>query len=82
MRRDPVPLAVASERLGVREATIRVWGTRYKVRKAKVLGVIYWDYVDLAAIDGYIHRGEPVPATPEERDRLREQRRTAYRDAA
>jgi hypothetical protein len=36
----------------------------------------------LATIDGCIARGEPVPATPEDRDRLREQLRARWQDAA
>ncbi|MET8866517.1 hypothetical protein ABZW11_26565 [Nonomuraea sp. NPDC004580] len=79
---DRIPLPEAAELLRRSESTLRVWGTRYKARRVKVLGRVHWDYADLATIDGCIRRGEPVPATPEERDRVREGLRTRWEDAA
>lgn len=79
---DRIPLSEAAELLGKSESTLRVWGTRYKVRRVKLLGRVHWDYRDLATIDGCITRGEPVPATPEERDQLRADLRTRWQDAA
>lgn len=73
VQREPVAIAVAAERLQVPEGRIRVWGTRYKARKAKVNGVVYWDFNDLSTIEALIFRGEPVPKTPELRDAHRVQ---------
>ncbi|MFI7643725.1 hypothetical protein [Nonomuraea sp. NPDC049400] len=77
MERDPVAIAVAAERLQVPEGRIRVWGTRYRARKAKVNGVVYWDYNDLSTIEAFVYRGEPVPKTPELRDAHRVQLQNA-----
>ena len=75
---DRIPLSEAAEQLQRSESTLRVWGTRYNARRIKVLGRVHWDYADLATIDGCITRGEPIPATPEERDQLRDDLRTRW----
>lgn len=63
--------------------TIRQWARRYHARQLGRVGrAVYYDYTDLATIDGCIARGEDVPATPELRDHLRELRRAAYQTAA
>lgn len=79
---DRIPLSEAAELLGKSESTLRVWGTRYKARRVKLLGRVHWDYRDLATIDGCMRRGEDIPATPEQRDQLRAQLRTRWEDAA
>lgn len=71
MQRDPVTITVAAERLDVPEGRIRVWGTRYKARKARVEGTVYWDFNDLSTIEAHLHLGKPVPKTPELRDDYR-----------
>ncbi|MFI7630252.1 hypothetical protein [Microbispora rosea] len=73
---EPATAARAGARLKRTSATIRKWSERYDARQLGRVGrqVIY-DYRDLATIDGCMHRGEPVPPTPEERDRLRAKRR-------
>jgi hypothetical protein len=80
---DPITADAAGRQLGRDPATIRSWGSRYQARK---LGTIdrrrYYDYGDLATIDGCIARGEHVPATPELRDRLRADLRARWQDAA
>ena len=77
--RDPVTIAQAAQRLDRPEATLRVWASRHHARKIpfKPGKTAWYDYNDLAAIDGYLYRGERVPPTPEERDGLRAQRRAA-----
>jgi hypothetical protein len=79
----------AAHMLGRRPVTIRQWARRYQARqydpsehgmpdeRAK-----YYDYADLATIDGCMRRGEAIPATPEERDQLRAELRTRWQDAA
>jgi hypothetical protein len=79
---DRIPLSEAAELLHRSESTLRVWGTRYKARRVKVLGRVHWDYADLATIDGCMNRGEDIPATPEARDRLRADLRQRWQDAA
>lgn len=80
---DPISIDDASARLHRPPALIRKWISRYQVRKlATIGGRLYCDYADLATIDGCLHRGERVPATPEARDEHREQLRAAYRNAA
>lgn len=80
---DRIPLHEAAQLLHRSASTLRVWGTRYNARRVRVLGRVHWDYRDLATIDGCIRRGDPVPATPEERDRLREGlRHRQWEDAA
>jgi len=73
----PIPMTAtaAAEALGRAPGTIYSWATRYRVRKWRQDGRTLFDYRDLATIDGCIYRGVPVPPTPEERDRLRAQRR-------
>lgn len=76
---EPVTAQQAASRLHRQPVTIRQWGRRYQARQ---LGTVdrcsYYDFADLATIDACLHRGQRVPATPEERDRLRD----SYRSAA
>ncbi|GAA3172624.1 hypothetical protein [Nonomuraea roseoviolacea] len=82
---DPEPITAADAALRLRKdpATIRSWGSRYQARK---LGRhdrrTYYDYNDLATIDGCIARGEDVPETAELRDQLRAALRERFRAAA
>lgn len=77
-RPEPVSLFAAAERLGKPRNTVGVWAHRYHARKlGKVDREVFYDYADLATIDACIHRGEPVPKTPEARDQLRASYRTA-----
>ncbi|MCK2219713.1 hypothetical protein MF672_038850 [Actinomadura sp. ATCC 31491] len=84
MRPRPVTAAQAAAELTKRPGqpravgTIYSWATRYNVRRWANDQVTLYDYNDLATIDGCIRRGEPVPATPDERDQLREQLRTRW----
>jgi hypothetical protein len=43
---------------------------------------VFYDYADLATIDGCMRRGEPIAATPDERDQLRASLRARWQDAA
>lgn len=86
---EPVTAVEAAKRLHKRPVTIRQWARRYAARQydPRHYGMPderakYYDYADLATIDGCMSRGEPVPATPELRDQLRENLRTRWRDAA
>jgi hypothetical protein len=80
---DPITAQAAAALLGRQPVTIRQWARRYQARQLGTVDrAVYYDYADLAAIDGCMHRGEEVPATPEERDRLRERRRAGYQRAA
>lgn len=74
---EPVTVAEAAARLRRAPGTIYSWATRYAARKWRSYGRTMYDYADLATIDGCIHRGDPVPATPEARDELRARRRAA-----
>lgn len=80
---EPITAANAAHRLDRQPATIRKWRERYD---ARVLGReerrTYFDWNDLATIDGCITRGDDVPATPEDRDQLRDQLRARWQDAA
>ncbi|WP_204061573.1 hypothetical protein [Microbispora corallina] len=77
-RPEPVTAATGGNRLNRTPATIRKWGQRYGARQLGRAGrETVYDYRDLATIDGCIHRGEPIPPTPETRDELRAQRRAA-----
>lgn len=88
MKPRPVTAAEAAELLPRRPGrpraagTIYSWATRYKVRKWSNGEITLYDYNDLATIDGCMRRGEDIPATPDERDQLREQLRTRWQDAA
>lgn len=83
---DPelITAADAAHRLHRQPATMRRWAERYAARQynPREHGVRsrakYYDYADLATIDGCMRRGEPVPATPEARDELRESLRTRW----
>jgi len=81
---EPVTAATAGRRLGKSPITIRQWARRYNARQldGKLGRGKAYDYVDLATIDGCIHRGEEVPATPEARDELRARLRESFRTAA
>ena len=80
---DPITAQAAAHLLGRQPVTIRQWARRYHARQlGRVNRAVYYDYTDLATIDGYLHRGEEVPATPALRDRAREDRRAAYQRAA
>lgn len=69
---QPISVADAAARLRVRPGTIRVWGTRYGVRKVGVIaGRVYFDMLDLSVIRWLIVNEKPVPPTPEERDKVR-----------
>jgi len=82
-QRDPVTIAEAAARLHRPEPTVRVWASRHHARRLLKLGkTVYYDYADLATIEGCRHRGEPVPKTPEARDELRAALRESFRNAA
>lgn len=69
---EPVTAAIAAERLGCKPATIRSWAFRYAARKHGRYGKqTVYDWHDLKTIGRCLHRGDDVPATPEERDELR-----------
>ncbi|MEU7831361.1 hypothetical protein [Nonomuraea sp. NPDC049129] len=71
-RPERITIAAAAMRLGKPEPTVRVWASRHHARKLLKLGKTAWyDWLDIATIARQLHRGEPVPATPEERDELR-----------
>lgn len=82
---DPEPISAqdAAVRLRRRPTTIRKWRERYA---ARVVGREqrrdYFDWRDLATIDGCITRGEDVPPTPEGRDQLRASLRERWQGAA
>ncbi|SFK92418.1 hypothetical protein SAMN05216275_14153 [Streptosporangium canum] len=76
---EPVTAATAGRRLGKTPATIRKWAERYHAAQlGRQNRAVYYDFGDLATIDACIHRGDPVPATPADRDQLR----AGYRNAA
>ncbi|GAA3721682.1 hypothetical protein GCM10022224_103890 [Nonomuraea antimicrobica] len=81
---DPEPISArdAAVRLRRRPSTFRKWRERYA---ARVIGReqrrIYYDWRDLATIDGCLARGEEVPATPEKRDELRASLRERWQGA-
>lgn len=78
-RPEPVSVETAAARLNKAPGTIYSWRTRYNLRQiGKINGALYVDYRDAATIEACIHRGDPVPATPAERDQLR----ATYRNAA
>lgn len=80
---EPVTAVEAGRRLRRSPATIHKWVERYAARQlGRVNRRTYFDWADLATIDGCLTRGEPIPATPDERDQLREQLRTRWQDAA
>lgn len=80
---EPVSATEAAQRLHKSPATFRKWAERYAARQlGRQERRIYYDWNDLATIDGCMRRGEDIPATPEERDQLRAQLRTRWQDAA
>jgi hypothetical protein len=69
---ERITIAQAAARLGQPEPTVRVWASRHHARKLLKLGKTAWyDWLDIATIARCLHRGERVPATPEERDKIR-----------
>lgn len=75
---EPITYEEAAKALDRTQSALRDWVTRYHARRlGKVGRRTYLDYRDLATIDGCMHRGEVVPSTPEERDRLRAARSAA-----
>lgn len=63
-RQRPVPVTVeeAARRLDVAKGTIYSWVTRYEATRVGTVGRrTYYDFNDLAAIDGAIAAGVPVP---------------------
>jgi hypothetical protein len=79
VREEPVTVDTASKRLGKQPGTIRCWANRYGARKLGVYkGRTVYDWRDLATIARQIRVREDVPATPEERDRLREELRARW----
>ena len=69
---QPITAADAAERLRLKPATIRSWAHRYGARKhGTYKRQTVYDWPDLATIDYCIHAGRRVPATAEERDKLR-----------
>lgn len=75
---QPITYVKAAALLARSPSTLRDWATRYAARRIGTVGrTTYLDYRDLAAIDGHIVRGEPVPPTPEARALARAQRLAA-----
>ena len=70
-RPEPVLVPLAATRLRRSLGTIYSWGTRYQVRRWGNGDVTLYDYTDLATIEACIHKGIPVPPTPQGRDELR-----------
>lgn len=74
MRLEPVTIDQAAERLDRLPRTVRTWASRYHARRLRKVGkTSYYDWNDLSTIARQLRIGEPVPATPEERDELRAQ---------
>lgn len=71
MPAEPLTANQIAERLRVPVGRIYVWAHRYHARKARRGRTVYYDWHDLKTIERCIRRGEPVPETPEQRDRLR-----------
>lgn len=79
MTPEPVTVTEAGQRLNRAAATIHKWGERYAARcLGRVERRMYYDWNDLATIDGCMRRGEEIPATPEARDELRESLHTRW----
>ncbi|MFD1546995.1 hypothetical protein [Nonomuraea guangzhouensis] len=80
---DPITAKAAAAQLGRSPITIRQWARRYQARQLGTVDrVVFYDYRDLATIDGCIARGDDIPATPELRDQLRADLRARFQDAA
>lgn len=81
MRAEPITLKKAAARFGRSWSAVRDWPARYNARRLLTpacLGrAVYYDFADLATIDAHLHRGDPVPPTPELRDAYRAQLRNA-----
>lgn len=88
MQPELVTAEGAAKELRKKPATIRKWAERYAARQydPRELGIPerakYYDFADLATIDGCMNRGQKVPPTPELRDQLRADLRARFRDAA
>jgi hypothetical protein len=73
-RREPITIDQAAGRLHRLPRTVRTWASRYHARHLRKVGkTSYYDWLDLSTIARQLHLGEPVPATPEERDEIRAQ---------
>lgn len=71
-RHEPITIQQAAARLGKPERRVRTWASRYHARFLWKSGkTAYYDWNDLSTIARQIHVGEPVPATPAERDEIR-----------
>ena len=80
---EPMTAKAAATQLGKSPITIRQSARRYAARQLGVVDrVVFYDYRDLATIDGCINRGDDIPATPEFRDQLRADLKARFRDAA
>ena len=80
---EPMTAKAAAAQLGKSPITIRQWARRYAARQLGVVDrVVFYDYRDLATIDGCMNRGHKVPPTAELRDQLRADLRSRFRDAA
>ncbi|MER7213190.1 hypothetical protein ABT340_39520 [Streptosporangium sp. NPDC000239] len=77
-RREPITIAAAAARLRKPEPTVRVWASRHHARRCMKIGkTVYYDWFDLATIERQLRLGLRVPATPEARDEIRAQVRSA-----
>lgn len=80
---EPITAVDAAQRLRKKPITIRQWARRYNALQLGKDGrAVYYDYNDLATIDGCIARGDDIPNTPEGRERLRAELRNRYRNVA
>lgn len=82
MRPQPITLKEAAAHFGRSWSSVRDWPSRYNARRLtipQILGKrhVYYDFADLSTIDGFLHRRERVPATPELRDAHRARLRNA-----
>ncbi|MFI6801522.1 hypothetical protein [Streptosporangium canum] len=69
---ERITIADAAARFRKPEATVRVWASRHHARKLLKRGkTARYGWRDLATIARRLHPGDPVPATPEERDEIR-----------
>jgi hypothetical protein len=69
----PVTAYEAGEILRKAPSTIHLWAVRYGARKLRMVGrKRYYDFNDLVVIERELRHGHKVPATPEERAKIRE----------
>jgi hypothetical protein len=72
-RPEPVTAEKAAERLRRAPSTIRYWVTHYNARRLGKHGrKMYYDYNDLYVIEREIYHEHDVPATWQERAKIRE----------